>query len=339
MATKINRGTSWEFVVKRKGLLEKPIYLRFKDEAEGDEYVRRIEKMLDSGIVPQELVRKSGNVTSLKSAITSYMDAVHLTQDDISILNALIRDIGATRVDEITFRWAEDWVAELKHDLAPSTVRHKVGALARCLDWIAHRKDTMLVVNPLRQLPKRYSTKQNDKEDNARDRRLLDGEEQRIRKILSAEDDLFFTFALETAMRMREIYTLTPDQIDVKRRTIFLTKTKNGDNRQVPMSSVLLKAVPALSGDRVFSFWNGSSDPAELRKTSWNLSHRWQKIFRRAGCVDLRFHDLRHEATSRLFERTTLNVIEISRITGHRSLQMLRRYSNLRGTDLADKLW
>ena len=62
-------------------------------------------------------------------------------------------------------------------------------------------------------------------------------------------------------------------------------------------------------------------------------------MFEAADCADLRFHDLRHEATSRLFERTKLSDIEISRITGHKDPRVLRRYSNLRGSDLAAKLW
>lgn len=58
-----------------------------------------------------------------------------------------------------------------------------------------------------------------------------------------------------------------------------------------------------------------------------------------AKCHDLHFHDLRHEATSRFFERTGLSDVQISRITGHRDPRMLRRYSNLRASDLAELLW
>ena len=57
----------------------------------------------------------------------------------------------------------------------------------------------------------------------------------------------------------------------------------------------------------------------------------------RAQIGDLHFHDLRHEATTRLFERG-LNIIEVSSITGHKDLQMLRRYTHLRAEDLAKKL-
>jgi integrase len=57
----------------------------------------------------------------------------------------------------------------------------------------------------------------------------------------------------------------------------------------------------------------------------------------RAGIEDFHFHDLRHEATSRLFEKG-LNPIEVASITGHKTLQMLRRYTHLRAEDLVKKL-
>ena len=88
-----------------------------------------------------------------------------------------------------------------------------------------------------------------------------------------------------------------------------------------------------------FPWWNGDLDYDVLRKTTSLLSQQFARVFDAAACPDLRFHDLRHEATSRLFERSKLSDIEISRITGHRDPRVLRRYSNLRGSDLAAKLW
>ena len=57
----------------------------------------------------------------------------------------------------------------------------------------------------------------------------------------------------------------------------------------------------------------------------------------RAGIENLRFHDLRHEATTRLFEKG-LNIMEVASITGHKDLRMLRRYTHLKAEDLAKKL-
>lgn len=359
MASKRQRSNgSWEFVIKRQHLLPKPIHRTFATEAEGDEYCAQLEKLLDAGIVPDEFKRNRAAVTMVGQAIAQYTDLVHITDDDVRILTQLRKALGDLRLDKVDYPWAEQWVREMQADgSSPSTIRKKVGALARCIDWLIRRKDTMLVANPLRMLPKRYATTATGRKDVERDRRLQKGEEERILAILAREKPegrerpltlpeadalrLMFILALETAMRMREIYTLTADQVRLKERTIYLEKTKNGSKRQVPMSSVahdVLKAWGIKKGN-LFPFWDGEHDPDKLRATTIRLSQQWERIFSAAQCEDLRFHDLRHEATSRLFERTDLSDVEIAKITGHKSLRMLMRYGNLRGSDLAKRLW
>ena len=63
----------------------------------------------------------------------------------------------------------------------------------------------------------------------------------------------------------------------------------------------------------------------------------WEHLRGRAGCPDLHFHDLRHEAVTRLFERG-LNIAEVSAISGHKELKMLQRYTHLRATELVHRL-
>jgi integrase len=167
--------------------------------------------------------------------------------------------------------------------------------------------------------------------------------------------ELMFDLALESAMRMREIYTLTLDQVSIPERTVFLDKTKNGSKRQVPLSSVAILKLReyfkhvedgtrkmegfSFKEGRLFPWWNGSLDVDDLRALTVKLSIQFARVFENAGAADLRFHDLRHEATSRLFERTQMSEFEIMKITGHSSSRMLKRYGNLRGSNLAAKLW
>lgn len=90
---------------------------------------------------------------------------------------------------------------------------------------------------------------------------------------------LVFDLALETGMRLSEIYTLEWDQVDLERRTIFLDKTKNGHKRQVPLSSVAHKRLSE-QVDRdgaVFGFGERGA------KTSAKLSRRFTRIFEKAG--------------------------------------------------------
>jgi integrase len=67
------------------------------------------------------------------------------------------------------------------------------------------------------------------------------------------------------------------------------------------------------------------------------IKRSYIRAVRRAGIENLRFHDLRHEATTRLFEKG-LNIMEVASITGHKDLRMLQRYTHLRAEDLARKL-
>lgn len=364
MASKRRRGTSWEYIVKRKGVLPKPISLTFSSEDEGDTYCAHLEKLLDAGIIPEEFRAKAKAITTLGMAIHQYIEATHITADDVAMLWALSPLIGDRALERVNYAWAETWVQALQAEGgAPSTIRKKVGAVARCLDWVIRRSDTMLVANPLRMLPKRYATTATGRKDVERDRRLHEGEEARILAVLNHEKPegrqralklphaealrLMFVLALETAMRMREMYTLSTGQIDLSKKTIFLDRTKNGSKRQVPMSSVAVSVVKDCltahhRGEvndkaRLMPLWDG--DSTSLIYTSNKLSSQWARIFSAAGCEDLHFHDLRHEAVSRLFERTNFSDIEIAKISGHSSTKMLMRYANLRGSDLAGRMW
>jgi integrase len=63
----------------------------------------------------------------------------------------------------------------------------------------------------------------------------------------------------------------------------------------------------------------------------------WERLRKRAGIEDLHFHDLRHEAISRFFERG-LSVAEVALISGHRDVRQLFRYTHLRAENLVGKL-
>lgn len=391
MPTKRERNGKWEYIIKRKALFPKPLVLRFEkdEEAKGDDYVRRLEAMLDKGIIPEGLMETQADTkyVLIGDVIRDYLATQHVPESDVTCLNVLYARIGVTRLKAVSYAWIEKWISDMKRELtlAPSTIRHHVGALGRCFDWGSKRGIPQLAVNPIRMLPKRYATYtdadmrtlevlgkvEEADHENERDRRLHGADEEgKIRAVLferaKPKDKerplelnyrpaviLLFELALETAMRMREIYTLTLDQISIPNRTIFLDKTKNGDKRQVPLSSVALKALetymeqvrsndPEMDGwafaeNRLMPWWDGEKE--SLRKITAKLSKQFSRVFAHAGSPDLHFHDLRHEATSRLYERTNLTDVQIASITGHKDLRMLKRYANLRGSQLASKLW
>lgn len=374
MATKRKRGSTWEFVVRRKGVIDKPIYLSFADESEGDAYCARLEALLDRGIVPDELRRQTGGVVTIADAIDGYQGAHAVAPSDEDILRVQRERLGAVRIAALDYAWVEKWVQRMKREqaLAPSTIRHHVGALARCLDWLARKHPERFPGNPLRLLPKGYASyNEHDAvavaavgevvpEGDERDRRLMPGEEENIHKILAGAKPegrqrplelkegaalaVLFDLALESSMRLSEMYTLTWDQVDFPGRTIYLNKTKNGSKRQVPMTSIAVRVLSDYKPIRarvglVFPWWDGLQTKPSRQRTTSLLSRQFARVFGAAGCVDLRFHDLRHEGISRLYERTTLESTVIRKMVGHMSAKAHDRYLNLRASTVADRLW
>lgn len=374
MASKRQRGSVWEYTFKRAGVLDKPLYLTFDSEAEGDEYAKRLEALLDRGIVPTEH-QAAERVATVNDLVRMFLRDAAVKEKDRAVLDTVCKRKGSARVTEINANWVDNWITDMKRveKLAPATIRAKVGALARCCDWGMRKGLVMMPDHPLRTLPDGYAQYTEldtalageKREDVERDRRLEPGEYEKIEAVIDGGVlprkqrpyhlehrhalKCMMTLGLESAMRMREMYTLTLAQVDLPRRTVFLDKTKNGSKRQVPLSSVARATIQEYLEVRaipdghlqvaLFPWWAGSTATKDLAAVSDFLSKLYIGIFETAGCDDLKFHDMRHEATSRLFERTQLSETEIMKITGHKSHRMMMRYANLRASNLADKLW
>lgn len=135
-------------------------------------------------------------------------------------------------------------------------------------------------------------------------------------------------FALQTAMRRGEIVALEWRNVDFQKRTDRLSMTKNGRSRTVPLSHRAVEILFSLPRDieRIFAGFSTCS-----------VRHAFVRLVARMKLDDLHFHDLRHETISRLVERG-LNVMEVAAVSGHQTLQMLKRYTHLRAEDIALRL-
>lgn len=134
--------------------------------------------------------------------------------------------------------------------------------------------------------------------------------------------------ALETAMRKGELLSLRWEHIDLVHQTAFLPTTKNGDSRTVPLS---LEAIRVLHG--LARSINGTVFPI----TAANLHARFKRAVNRAGLQNFRFHDLRHTAVTNMAKKLP-NIIELSAVSGHKNLGMLKRYYHPDPKQLAQKL-
>jgi integrase len=174
-----------------------------------------------------------------------------------------------------------------------------------------------------------------------RQRRLEAGEEEALlqacRESRAHYLQTFVILAIETGMRFSELAGLAWENLNLEKGTIYLPDTKNGSPRTVPLSTRALNAIqtqPRSIDGRLFWAKSGSIRSAFLiALIKAQATQPDSKNFLR----ELRFHDLRHEAVTRLFEKG-LNPIEVGMVSGHKTLSMLQRYTHLKPEDLAKKI-
>ncbi len=177
------------------------------------------------------------------------------------------------------------------------------------------------------------------KSPEARDRRISDGEQSALLFVLGYRKDIplktqtarigaAFLFAIETAMRVGEILSLTWDKIDFAHQVARLDETKNGTRREVPLSTEAVRILRQLKES------SEGNEAFHIKKATFDALFRKAKA--KAVIEDLHFHDARHEAITRLAKK--LEVLELARMVGHRNLNQLLTYYNATAGELAKKL-
>ena len=156
-----------------------------------------------------------------------------------------------------------------------------------------------------------------------RERRLNDNEAKYIlnHQFKNKNMNNIIELAIETGMRRSEILSITKD--DIKDNCIYLSDTKNNSPRKIPLTKKVKEII------------NKSILPYSISSNAVRLN--WYRMTKRAGIVDLHFHDLRHEAISRFFEKG-LSIPEVSLISGHKDVRQLMRYTHLKINNLIDRL-
>lgn len=172
-----------------------------------------------------------------------------------------------------------------------------------------------------------------------RTRFLSDEERTALLEACKASDnDQLFTvvvFALSTGARKSEILGLTPGDVDLGRGVAILRETKNGDTRATPLARHLRELLIEQM-ERSLTLYAAMPNPP---KTRWlfprsdgeqpiDIRTAWENARDKAELVDFRFHDLRHSTASYLAMKGA-SLVEIAEVLGHRTLQMVRRYSHL----------
>jgi integrase len=324
MATIKRHGSGWQARVRRRGYPQQT--KTFTHKAHAERWARDVEKQMDGGQFAAQ-AREAERVT-LDEALARYAREVTAKKRSPQAEQSRIRSLRAHALAArfLTALRGTDFAAyrdELdERDLAANTIRLHLAVISHLYTVARTEWGYAGLRNPLEDVAKPSTI------GTERDRRLQDGELDRLQLAEGAPAWLpsILTLAVETAMRRSEIAGLTEEAIagSVAR----LAMTKNGTARRVPLSPDALAAIAALR----------QLGGGRLRMPSADaISHAFMDARAAAGITDLRLHDLRHEAVSRLFERG-LGIEEVAAISGHRTWSQLKRYTHPKAEKLAEKL-
>lgn len=326
MASIKKRGPwQWQARIRKKGY---SVQIKtFDTKREAQAWASEIESEMGRGVFVSRVEAES---TTLEEALERYKrdyirQKLKHPQQELSRADHLIKsNIGPMYLARIRGKDIADYISKRNKEVKPNTVRLDLALLSRLFEVAAKDWGMESLANPVKRTTK-------PKIPQGRERRLKEGEEEILLKNAHPKLKNIILFALETAMRRSEIARLTWDNVNLQKRIAFLLETKNASARSVPLSP---EALRILKAQRKVT----SLDKSVFGVTPDFITHKFQKACKDSDIKDLRFHDLRHEATSRLFENTDLDTMEIKQITGHKNMQMLARYSHLRSERLADRL-
>ena len=337
--TQTPNGT-WRAQIEHRGKRE---YKTFPNKTLASQWARQREAEIARGLL---ISIDEAAKTPISEVIKAYREnelPKKRNRSDKWILNTLDERFGITRLAALrTSEVAKFRDDRLRLGRAPATVVKELNLLRQLIDYAIGEMGRHLPENVARKV-------KNPKVANERDRVFRDDEEKRLFAAMNtAELRNIATLALETAARLGELLHADWRRISLEKRTITFPLTKTDKKRTVPLSTAAIETLqtmkPRKSG-RLFSCWAAGDS---FQNTYSRALARARKAYERECeddgtepdpdlLVDLHFHDLRHIATSRL-ARFFPNVIELSMITGHTDLKMLKRYYHVSPEDLARRL-
>ena len=327
MATIRRRRDKWQVQIRRKGF--SPQTKSFHQQRDAERWATLKEREFDSlesrGLqgstlcdmsVEELLARYRGAVVPLKRGATR----------EAYMVSALERTPFANvAAQSLTADHVRRYRDQRLKTVSAATVVRELGILQHAFNVARTEWGFSALCNPTQDVTR-------PKLPRGRTRRLLEGEEGKLLTACGQSRNPLIrpimTIALETAMRANEILTATWDNYDASERVLLLPITKNGKQRTVALSRAAIAAIESQPRKAAGPIFPTSSEA---------LKRAWRRLTKRAGISDLHFHDLRHEAISRLFE-LGLDIPEVMMMSGHTDHRMLLRYTHLTARRLVSKL-
>ena len=350
MAAIEKRGPAQYRVRVRRADLPKPITKTFESHEEAEKWARRIESDVDAGKRVLFLTSPEARSLSLREALERYRDEKTLhkagaEQERYRIARWLKHPLAGTMLHQIVpgdfEKFRDERLAEGK---AFATVRHELNVISQVYEAARFSWRMRDLDNPLKHVkrPPAWAKPRNVRLKGTVSLRTFLAAVMPESKHCTAEQrngakrcKLALEFAIETSLRRGEVTTITPAGTNFTERWVevgregMLHGELKGGTRRVALSSRAIKILKSLHPKDEQSPWFGVS----ARTLSAAVLRARDKL----GLKDLRLHDLRHEATSKLFEKG-LSAIEVATMTGHKTLNTLKRYTHPNVTEIARKL-
>lgn len=325
MATIRQRGDKWQALVRRKGY--PPSTKSFELLKDAERWARQQERLIDSG---EWIDRTEAQQTTLFALLERYRREVTPTKrgrvNEEYRIGVIQREpLARYAVASITGALVATYRDERLKAVSGSTVAKELTLLSHAFNVAIRDWGFGLHFNPVSRVRK-------PSDSPARDRVLTDEERGLLLAEVGQCRNPWVTrvvfFALETAARRGEILALRWADVDLNTATAKLRVTKTGQPRAIPLSPscvAMLKAMPRSLDGRVFPV------------TVDALKQAFERSVVRAGLNDFTFHDLRHDALTRL-ANMGLSILELRAISGHATASMLQRYVSINPSDLARKI-
>lgn len=323
------RKDRWQVRIQRTGLAT-PIARTFDLRKDAEIWAREVERQLDLGTFQHH---QSESFSTLGELLAKYQAEITPRKRGADVeksrINKLLKDkkISNLAVNTTLSVGLSKWRDARLKDVSGSTINRELNILSHAINLA--RKEwgllNKLPYNPVELI-------QRPKNNKARDRRLEGREYELLLRAAKDGHNAYLhdviVLAVETGMRQGEIVGIQRAHINSKAKTLTIPETKNGDVRVIPLSR---KAFAILSDKAFLRVLDGVT----VRAVQQSFEHCLIRAKKTAPKLfkDLRFHDLRHEAISRLFEKG-LNQFQVAAISGHKTLQMLKRYTHIRAADL-----
>ena len=314
MATIRKRQGKWQVQIRHNG--QSGVSKTFLRKQEADQWARELEVSFDQN----NLASRTITYPAFRTIIERYTIEISANKRghirEKYFLQYLAKmDLAQLKLDQIQAQHIARLRDKRLEKNKPDTVLRELTIINHIFN-ICIKDWSYPVCNPVKQIYKPRSSC-------SRKRRLTSFEYNYLvnNNVMNPKLKAIIELAIETGMRRGEILKI--EQHHVRDRTLIIPLTKNGFSREIPLTK------------KAFNILRDSSLPFAMTSNALRLA--WSRLKKKGNVKDLHFHDLRHEAISRFFEKG-LSIPEVALISGHKDVRMLFRYTHLKAENIINKI-